>query len=56
MVLATWVIPLPERRRKADARLDITYTYDLDGILHVRVEDHRTGSVLMDGRLEYGSR
>jgi molecular chaperone DnaK (HSP70) len=54
VVLATWEIPLPERRRKADARLDITYTYDLDGIMHVRVEDHRTRSVLMDGRLEYG--
>jgi molecular chaperone DnaK (HSP70) len=54
VVLATWKIPPPEPRRKADARLDITYRYDLDGIMHVRVEDHRTRSVLMDGRLEYG--
>ncbi|MCU7727010.1 Hsp70 family protein [Actinoplanes sp. KI2] len=55
VVLATWTIPLPGRRPKADARLDITYTYDLDGILHIRVEDHQTGSVLADGRLGFGS-
>ncbi|SNY65245.1 Hsp70 family protein [Paractinoplanes atraurantiacus] len=55
VVLASWEIALPERRRRDDARLDITYTYDLDGILRVRVEDHKTGSVLMDGQLEYGS-
>jgi hypothetical protein len=24
-------------------RLDITYTYDLDGMLRARVEDHKTG-------------
>jgi molecular chaperone DnaK len=54
VILAEWEIPLPGRRPKAEVRLDITYTYDLDGILHVRVEDRRTGSVLMDGRLEYG--
>ena len=55
VVLTDWVIPLPEPRPMAEARLDITYEYDVDGILHVKVLDHRTESVLMDGRLEYGS-
>ena len=55
VILTSWEIPLPERRPKDDSRLDITYTYDLDGILRVRVEDHRTGAVLMDGHLEDGA-
>ena len=39
----------------AEAAIDITYEYDVDGILHVLVKDQRTGTVFMDGRLEYGS-
>ncbi|MET7970926.1 Hsp70 family protein [Micromonospora sp. NPDC005305] len=54
VALTTWQIRLPEQRRRAEATLDITYRYDVDGILHVRVVDRRTGAVLMDERLHFG--
>ena len=51
VVLKQWAIDLLEPRRQADAAFDITFEYDLDGILHVLVQDLQTGVILMDDRL-----
>jgi hypothetical protein len=55
VVLKRWSIDLPERRAAVDAAFGITYEYDLDGILHVLVEDRKTGAVMMDEELTYGA-
>jgi hypothetical protein len=43
-------------RPRNEVELEITYSYDVDGILHVLVRDRRSGAVLIDQRLLYGSR
>jgi molecular chaperone DnaK len=55
VVLMDWEIPLPERRPMAEAAINITYEYDVDGILHVLVQDVRTGAVLIDAQLASGT-
>jgi molecular chaperone DnaK len=55
VVLKDWPITLPGRRLKDDAAFDITYEYDLDGILHVLVRDDGTGAVLMEEELAFGA-
>jgi molecular chaperone DnaK (HSP70) len=55
VVLRQWSIALPEQRLKADAAFDITYEYDVDGILHVLVRDKRTGKTMMDEELAFGA-
>jgi molecular chaperone DnaK len=48
VLLKNWQVALPERRRSVDATLAITYEYDVDGIIHVTVEDVRTHTILVD--------
>jgi molecular chaperone DnaK (HSP70) len=55
VVLKKWSIKLPDKRLKADAAFEITYEYDVDGILHVLVVDQRTGTVMMDEELAFGA-
>jgi molecular chaperone DnaK (HSP70) len=55
VVLTDWSIDLPEKRLKADAVFDITYEYDVDGILHVLVADQKTGTVMMADELAFGA-
>ncbi|GAA1740308.1 Hsp70 family protein [Luedemannella helvata] len=55
VVLKQWSIKLPDKRLKADAAFDITYEYDVDGILHVLVKDQRTSAVIMDEELAFGA-
>jgi molecular chaperone DnaK (HSP70) len=55
VVLKNWSIELPEKRLKADAAFDITYEYDVDGILHVVLQDQRTGKVMMEEELAFGA-
>jgi molecular chaperone DnaK len=55
VVLKNWEIDLPEQRTVADAAFDITYEYDVDGILHVLIKDCKTGSVMMDEELAFGA-
>lgn len=55
VVLKDWLVTLPEKRLKADASFDITYEYDVDGILHVIVRDRRTGQVMMAEELSFGA-
>jgi molecular chaperone DnaK len=54
VVLTRWVIALPAPGPKSETQLDITYRYDVDGILHVRVVDTRTGTVMIDEVLQFG--
>jgi len=55
VILKDWRITLPGRRLKADSAFDITYEYDLDGILHVLVRDQQTGVVIMEEELAFGA-
>jgi molecular chaperone DnaK len=55
VILKEWDVQLPEKRPKADAGFEITYQYDVDGILHVRVVDHKTSAVIMDEQLAFGA-
>lgn len=55
VILKDWVVPLLEPRPMAEAGFDITYEYDVDGILHVRIRDHKTGTIMMDDELAFGA-
>ena len=55
VVLKEWHVVLPEKRSVADASFDIAFEYDVDGILHVRVTDHKTSTVMMDEQLAFGA-
>ncbi len=55
VLLKTWSVKLPEKRLKMDAAFDITYLYDVDGILHVTAQDKRTGHVFMNEELSFGA-
>jgi len=55
VVLKNWTIDLPEKRLKTDAAFDITYEYDVDGILHVLVQDRKTGRIMMEEELAFGA-
>jgi len=55
VILKNWTVTLPEKRPVKDATFDITYDYDVDGILHVTARDNRTGLVFMDEELSFGA-
>lgn len=55
VILKDWTIDLPEQRLQADASFTITYDYDVDGILHVTVNDERTGKLMMTEELSFGA-
>lgn len=55
VVLTNWEIALPEPRPVAEAAIEITYEYDVDGILHVLVRDKGTGVEFVNERLTYGA-
>jgi molecular chaperone DnaK (HSP70) len=55
VLLADWLIPLPDKRPLADSAVEITYEYDVDGILHVIVRDVATGRVFVDEQLASGA-
>lgn len=44
-----------EPRLASDSAFDLTYEYDVNGILHVRAVDVATGGVLLDDLVTYGS-
>nr|WP_269205168.1 Hsp70 family protein [Motilibacter aurantiacus] len=54
-VLQTIDVPLdPARERAQDKSFDVTYEYDLDGILNVDVEDRLSGRTLTSSRVGSG--
>jgi molecular chaperone DnaK (HSP70) len=55
VVLTDWEIALPEPGPIADSAIEITFEYDIDGILHVLVRDVRTGTEFVDEHLTYGA-
>lgn len=55
VILKDWDVALPEKRLKQDAAFDITYLYDVDGILHVTVRDQRSGRIMMAEELSFGA-
>jgi molecular chaperone DnaK len=55
VVLTNWEIALPEPGPIAEAAIEITYEYDVDGILHVLVRDARTGVEFVNERLTYAA-
>jgi molecular chaperone DnaK len=55
VILKDWDVELPEKRLLQDAAFDITYKYDVDGILHVTVRDKHTAQVLMAEELSFGA-
>jgi molecular chaperone DnaK len=55
VVLKSWPVKLPEKRLKMDSAFDMTYLYDVDGILHVTAQDRRSGQILMDEELSFGA-
>jgi molecular chaperone DnaK (HSP70) len=54
VIIKNWEVAL-EPRLADDAGFDVTFEYDVDGILRVLVEDQRTGQVMMDDELAFGA-
>ncbi len=55
VVLKDWDLALPEARRAKDAAFNVTYMYDVDGILRVSVSDDATGAIVMDQEFGFGA-
>ena len=55
VILKDWTIELPEQRLQQDAAFTVTYDYDVDGILHVTVQDGRTSQLMMAEELSFGA-
>lgn len=55
VILKEWDVRLPEKRPLAEAGFDITFEYDVDGILNVRVVDHKSATTMMDEQLAFGA-
>ena len=53
VVLRNWIVELPEPRPRVEAGFEVTYEYDVDGILHVEVVDQKTSTVMMDELLTF---
>ncbi len=54
VVLREIRINLPERQSRLEKSIEVTYAYDLDGILHVSVVDERTGNTLVEEDVAFG--
>ncbi len=48
LLLAEFVVPLDPPRPAAEVQIELTYTYDSDGLLHVDVADGLSGVKLVD--------
>lgn len=53
VVLKSWELDLPDPQPLGEISLDITYSYDVDGILHVSAQDS-LGNVLLSDGVSYG--
>lgn len=54
-VLKEWDVPLPEPSpTNAQRAFDLTYEYDIDGILQVVAKDEASGEVLLQDDVSYG--
>lgn len=48
LILAEFSVPLDPPRPAEEVLIELTYTYDSDGLLHVDVVDGRTGAMLIE--------
>ena len=55
VILKEWDVDLMEPRPASEAGFSISFEYDVDGILKVRVVDFKTGTVMMDDQLSFGA-
>lgn len=53
VILKSWTLDFPEPQPLGEITLDLTYSYDVDGILHVTAEDS-LGNVLLSDDVSYG--
>lgn len=53
MILKSWTLDFPDPQPLGEITLDLTYSYDIDGILHVTAEDS-LGNVLLSDDVSYG--
>ena len=54
IILKEWTVPLPGQPGDPDRSLEVTYEYDLDGILHVLVTDSATDVIMLEDVVSYG--
>ena len=54
VILKEWVVDLPGEPGDPSRSFDITYEYDVDGILHVTVTDGATGIPMLIDDVSYG--
>jgi molecular chaperone DnaK len=54
VVLKEWTVALPGERGSSTRTFDMTYEYDVDGILHVTVTDNSTGATMLEDDVSYG--
>lgn len=54
VILKEWDLILPDPRPVGEISLELTYSYDVDGILHVSAEDN-LGNALLDDVVSYGA-
>jgi molecular chaperone DnaK len=55
VILKEWEVPIPNARAMADASFEITYDYDVDGILHVSIVDPMTDERLLADDVAYST-
>lgn len=55
VILKEWEVKLLEKRKVDEAGFTITFQYDVDGILHVKAVDGKTGNVMLDEQLTFGA-
>jgi molecular chaperone DnaK len=54
VILKTWELTLPDPQPLGELSIELTYSYDVDGILHVAAEDS-LGNTLLDDDVSYGA-
>ncbi|MFN3219826.1 MAG: Hsp70 family protein [Acidimicrobiales bacterium] len=54
VILKEWEIDIPDGSAAKGMGFDITYEYDVDGILHVRAVDNFTGGLMLEDDVSYG--
>lgn len=52
-LLTNAVVDFPEQRSRAENKFTLTYTYDQNGLLHVKATLDRTDEVLLDHEVQY---
>lgn len=53
VILKDWEIEIPDPRPADEVSIELTYAYDVDGILHVSAQDD-SGNLLLDDAVSYG--